>query len=211
MTPRPTPRLIDAVLLDFGGVLVHWDPYLAYEGHLSRAEVERFFAEIDFPALNHLQDGGRSWADARRAVVATHPEHGPNLDLYVANFAASLVGPIPGSAELVGELRGLGLRLYGLTNWSAETFHHAAGAAPATTLLDDVLVSGRVGLAKPDPLIFDVTIRRFGLAPGRTLFVDDSPANLLAAEACGLRTHLFDGVRGLRAALIGLGVAVAPS
>lgn len=207
---RPGPAAVDAVLYDFGNVLVGWDPYRAYDGHTARDAVDAFFADVDFAALNHARDAGETWAAARTHVGATHPHHVDLLDRYVEHFPATLTGPVDGSAELVRELRGLGLRLYGLTNWSAELFHHAATAAPATALMDDVLVSGREGLAKPDPAIFRLAIDRFGLDAERTLFTDDSPANVDAAARLGLRTHLFRGTAGLRAALRDLGVDVAP-
>ena len=203
-------RLIDAVLYDFGNVLVGWDPYGAYAG-LDRGVVDAFFADVDFRALNHERDAGGTWAQARELVSASHPHHVELLERYVEHFASTLTGPVEGSAELVQELRDLGLRLYGLTNWSAELYPHAAHAAPATTLMDDVLVSGREGLAKPDPAIFALAIDRFGLDPARTLFTDDSPANVDAAARLGLRTHLFDGTPGLRAALRDLGVPVPSS
>lgn len=200
-------RAVDAVLYDFGNVLVGWDPYRAFDGH-DAAVVETFFADVDFPALNHGRDAGATWAEARETVSRSHPHHVGLLDRYLTHFTATLSGPVEGSAELVDELRGLGVRLYGLTNWSAELFHHAATAAPATTRLDDVLVSGREGLAKPDPAIFRLAVERFGLDPRRTLFTDDSPANVRAAAALGLRTHLFRGTAGLRSALRELGVDV---
>ncbi len=206
--PVPAPTALDAVLYDFGNVLVGWDPYRAYTGHTPRDAVDAFFADVDFAALNHARDAGQTWAAARTDVGRTHPHHVPLLDRYVEHFPATLTGPVDGSRELVDELRDIGLRLYGLTNWSAELFHHAATAAPATTLMDDVLVSGREGLAKPDPRIFALALDRFELDPRRTLFTDDSPANLDAAAGLGLRTHLFRGTDGLRTALRELGVDV---
>lgn len=207
--PAPAAREIDAVLYDFGNVLVGWDPYGAYDG-VDRRDVDAFFADVDFRVLNHERDAGATWQDARDRVAATHPHHVALLDRYVERFPATLTGPVEGSEELVRELRDLGLRLYGLTNWSAELFPHAAPAAPATALMEDVLVSGREGLAKPDPAIFALAVERFGLDPARTLFTDDSPANVDAAARLGLRTHLFEGTAGLRAALRALGVPVGP-
>jgi len=214
--PAPVPApddapepAVDAVLYDFGNVLVGWDPYGAFAG-LDRRDVDAFFADVDFLVLNHERDAGATWADARARVAASHPHHVALLDRYVEQFPATLTGPVEGSAELVRELHDLGLRLYGLTNWSAELYPHAAPAAPATTLMRDVLVSGREGLAKPDPAIFALAIDRFGLDPARTLFTDDSPANVDAAARLGLRTHLFEDTAGLRAALRDLGVAVGP-
>ncbi|MCA5894700.1 HAD family phosphatase [Isoptericola sp. NEAU-Y5] len=199
--------MIDTVVYDFGNVLVGWDPYGAFRGR-PRAEVDAWMAEIDFPAFNLAQDAGRSWARAR-AALADRPHLLPLLDEYVAQFAATLTGPVPGSAELVEELRGSGLRLLGLTNWSAELFVHAARSAPATTLMDDVVVSGRVGLAKPDPAIFAHLVAVHAVEPARAVFVDDSPVNVAAARDAGLHALHFTGTPGLRRDLRALGVPVS--
>jgi 2-haloacid dehalogenase len=200
---------IDTVVYDLGNVLVRWDPYGAFT-HRERAEVERWMAEIDFPAFNHAQDAGRPWAEAV-AALADRPHLVPLLEEYVERFASTLLGPVPGSAELVAELKGLGLRLYGLTNWSAETFQHAEPAAPAIGLLDDVVVSGRVGLAKPDPRVFAHLAEACHVEPDRAVFVDDSPANVAAAREAGFHAVHFTGTGAFRAALRRLGVPVLPA
>ncbi len=203
----PTPRSqIDTVVYDFGNVLVRWDPYAAFDGH-DRDEVERWMAEIDFRAFNHAQDAGRTW-DAARATLTDRPHLVPFVDAYVTGFAGTLLGPVPGSAELVAELKGLGLRLYGLTNWSAELFGHAEVAAPAVGLMDDVVVSGRVGLAKPDPRIFAHLTAAFHVEPARAVFVDDSPVNVAAARDAGFHAVHFTGTDAFRAALRDLGLPV---
>lgn len=210
MSHDPGPARIDTVLYDLGNVLVTWDPYAAYAGRMAREDVEAFFAEVDFPALNLRQDAGRTWAQARAELARTHPHRVGALDLYVENFPRTLTGPVDGSEDLVRELRDAGVRLLGLTNWSAETFHAAVPAAPAIGLLEDVLVSGRVGLAKPDPRIFALAVERFGLDPARTVFVDDSAANVDAARTLGLHALQFVGTPALRRDLRDLGLPVAP-
>ncbi|AEE46099.1 HAD family hydrolase [Cellulomonas fimi] len=195
-----------AVVLDLGNVLVRWDPYRAYEGRMPRDAVDRFFADVDFATFNHAQDAGRSWADARAVLARSHPQHVGALDLYVRHFADTLTGPVPGSAELVEDLRAAGVRLLGLTNWSAETFHHAQPAAPAIGLLEDVLVSGDVGLAKPDPAVFRLLAARYALDPARTVFVDDSPVNVDGARSVGFDGVVFTDATTLRADLTARGL-----
>lgn len=181
------------VVFDLGNVLVRWDPYRPFVGVLTRAEIVEFFEAIDFPTFNREQDAGRTWAQAREAVAAVLPHRAWLVDHYVEHFDLALPGPVPGSAEVVAALRHAGVRLLGLTNWSSETFHHAVPAAPAIGLLEDVLVSGEVGAAKPDPAIFDVLIQRYRLDPAATVFVDDSPDNVRAARRCGLlAVHFTD-------------------
>lgn len=199
---------IDAVVFDLGNVLVRWDPYLPYLGRMDRGAVDTFFAEIDFPRFNQQQDAGRSWAHARLEIGERFPQHLAAFDLYLDNFADSLPGPVPGSAEIVRELATRGVRVFGLTNWSAETYRHAAPAAPAIGLLEDVVVSGQEGLAKPDPRIFALVSERFGVRPACTVFTDDSPANVSAAQAAGYRGVLFTDAEGLRRDLAALGLPV---
>ncbi len=206
--PGPT---VDAVLFDLGNVLVRWDPHGAFRGVASADDVERFFADVDFPDLNRRADAGLPWAAVRAEVAASHPAHAPLVDAYVTRFAATLAGPVPGTQRLVDELRRLGLRLFGLTNWSAETYPHGPRAAPAIDLLEDVLVSGREGLVKPDPAIFELAAERFGLVPSRTVFVDDAPANVDAAARLGFQSLRFADADRLRDDLRAMGVTLEAS
>ncbi|MDQ0374504.1 HAD family hydrolase [Cellulomonas humilata] len=200
--------MIDTVVLDLGNVLVRWDPYRPFVGRLPQRDTDAFLVGFDFLAFNHRQDAGRSWADARADLAASAPEHLPALDLYVEHFAETLTGPVPGSHELVRDLRAAGVRLLGLTNWSAETFHLAEPAAPAIGLLEDVLVSGEVGVAKPDPRMFALLTQRFGLRPERTVFTDDSATNVAAGTGAGFDAVLFTTAEALRTELLARGVAL---
>ena len=206
-----TPSSIDAVLFDLGRVLVDWDPRRPYVGRHAPAAVEHFFREIDFMAFNHLQDAGRSWADARARLARTNPEHVAMLDVYVDHFAESVTGEMPDASRVVADLQARGVRTFGLTNWSAETFHVALSATDVVRRLEDVVVSGRERVAKPDAAIYRIAIERFALDPARTLFTDDGPHNIAAAAQLGFRTHLYTGPEGLRTRLRELGVDVPPA
>ncbi|WP_448629416.1 HAD-IA family hydrolase [Cellulomonas soli] len=195
-------------MFDLGNVLVRWDPFGPYEGRMDRAEVEAFFEEIDFMAFNHRQDAGRSWGQARAEVRDRFPHRVEAFDLYLEHFAQALPGPVDGSEALVRDLLRLGVRVLGLTNWSSETFHHAVPAAPAIGLLEDVVVSGAEGVAKPDPRIFALVVQRFGLDPARTVFTDDSATNVAAGAAAGFDAVLFRSARQLRADLAARGLPV---
>ncbi|HEX5332740.1 MAG TPA: HAD family phosphatase [Cellulomonas sp.] len=199
---------VDAVVFDLGNVLVRWDPYLPFVGRMDRAEVEAMFDEIDFPTINHGLDAGRPWAEARAEVFRRYPHRVDAFDFYREHFADSIPGPVDGSARLVRDLVGAGIRTLGLTNWSAETFHHAEPAAPAIGLLEDVLVSGEVGVAKPDRRIFRLLANRFQLDPGRTVFTDDSAPNVAAAAAEGYVAVLFTDADDLRTDLVRRGLPI---
>jgi len=57
----------------------------------------------------------------------------------------------------------------------------------AVRLFDDLVISAEVGLAKPDPRIFQLAVERLGVQPGETVFVDDVSANVEAARKVGLQ------------------------
>lgn len=204
-----TPTPITTVVLDLGNVLIGWDPRRVWSRILSDAEIDTFLAESGFELMNRTLDGGRTYADARAELETRAPHQVATLDAYWNDFPSALTGPIPGTEELVSELAGRGLRLLGLTNWSAETVHHAPVAAPAVAMLEDLLVSGRESLLKPDEAIYRLLIERYDLVPEATVFVDDSQANVDGARSVGLHACLFTGVDQLRADLRALGVPVA--
>ena len=75
-----------------------------------------------------------------------------------------------------------------------------------TVWFDDIVVSGEVKLAKPDRRIFELTIARCRLAPGRTVFIDDSLHNVEAGRAAGLHALHFRNPDALRSDLAALGL-----
>lgn len=200
--------MIDTVIFDFGGVLLTWDPVPAVVPPYTLPQWEEFCRQVDWPRFNAAQDAGRSVAAARAWLADHHPQWEPLYRQYTENFPASLTGTIPGAGELVADLQAAGVGLYGLTNWPAEHFPHAAVAQPAIKLLRDVVVSGQVGLAKPDPRIFALAQERFGVVPQRTAYVDDAPANVQAAADCGFVALQFTEVPQLRSQLRQLGLPV---
>ncbi|HLR27823.1 MAG TPA: HAD family phosphatase [Ruania sp.] len=199
---------IDTVIFDFGQVLVRWDPRQVWQGEYSPEEIDQLLEELDFSAINRALDAGARWAELRPEVAARVGARVADMDTYMEHYPRSLLGPVTGSAELVRDVQRAGARTVGLTNWSAETFHHAPSVAPVIDTLDDVLVSGRAGLSKPDPGIYALAQERFGLEAARTAFLDDSPANITAAEQAGWHGHVFTSADSARQWLNTLGVAV---
>lgn len=71
---------------------------------------------------------------------------------------------------------------------------------------DVVVVSALVGLAKPDPSIYELTLERLGVPAPATLFIDDQARNTRAAEALGIPSIVFPGVEALWAELAARGI-----
>ncbi len=205
----PTDR-VEAVVFDLGGVLIDWDPRRLYRQLLPEQDVEAFLTEVGFAAWNHAQDAGRPFAEAVEVHARRFPHRRELLAAYAERFAETLAGPVPGSVEVLRELAVAGVRLLALTNWSAETFPVAEERFDFLRLFEAIVVSGRERVAKPDPAVFALLLRRHRLDPARTVFVDDGPANVAAASAAGLLAVRFTDARRLRADLAGLGLLGGP-
>ncbi|MCW2782307.1 MAG: HAD-superfamily hydrolase, subfamily variant 3 [Marmoricola sp.] len=187
-------------VFDLGGVVMVWDPVPAVAAVVGQERAEHFVhgSDFDFAAWNDAQDGGRTWADAEASAMASHPHLAEEIAAYRVNFALSLQGLVPGTAEILRSLHDRGVRLVALTNWSAETIHHGPDAFPEVfALFDDIVVSGAEGVTKPDKEIFQILARRLGQPIEGVFYVDDNARNVDAARTAGM-----DAVRFIDAATL---------
>ena len=194
------------VVFDLGGVLVDWDPRYLYRTLIpSEAEVERFLTEVTTPEWNAAQDVGRTWAEAVTMLSAQYPEHTDLIAAYDERWLETIRGDIPGTVEILSQLRAAGVPLYALTNWSAEKFPLARERFGWLSWFEGIVVSGEEQVVKPDPRIYRILLERHGLDPAATVFIDDSRANVHAAADVGITALHFTSPRRLRDDLAGLG------
>jgi 2-haloacid dehalogenase len=207
LSPTSVPL---GVVLDLGNVLVDWQPLRAIAAGVGQDEARRFMAaeDFDFMAWNHGPDSGSTWDEAEDAVRREHPHWLEHALSYRRHFAESLVGEVPGTADVVRALHDAGVPLWGLTNWSAELYPHAPAAYDVLGLFDGVVVSGQEGVAKPDPAAYHRVAERSGLPIERLVFVDDKPLNVDAALATGMDAVVFTDADRLRADLRERGLPV---
>jgi 2-haloacid dehalogenase len=121
-----------------------------------------------------------------------------------------LGGPIAGTLDILRELRAAGTKLYALTNWSQETFPIAVELYDFLGWFDGIVVSGQEGRVKPDPLIYQVLLDRYGLDADHLVYIDDNPANAAAATRLGMHGLHFTDPPTLRTDLAALGLLDAP-
>lgn len=191
-----------AVVFDLGGVLINWDPRHLYRQLFDdEEEMEQFLAEVTTAEWNAQQDAGRAVSEAVDELAARHPDRRELIAAYYDRWPEMLGGAIQGTVEILRELRERGVRVYALSNWSAETFPVARPMFPFLEWFDGIVISGEVRMVKPDPRIFAHVLERFGLEPGQTVFVDDNPENVRAAEGAGFVGIVFEGPQQLRVQL----------
>ncbi len=203
---RPT-----VVVFDLGGVLVDWNPRYLYRRLFDGddAAMERFLAEVCTPAWNDEQDRGRPWVDACALLVRDHPDRRALIDAWPSRFDETMAGPIPGTVEILAELRGRDVPLYALSNWSAETFPKAVARFPFLEWFQGTVISGALRIAKPDLAIYRHLLDTYQLRAEDTVFIDDAPRNVDAAASLGMHAVRFTDAAALRASLHGLGLLEA--
>jgi 2-haloacid dehalogenase len=198
---------VRAVVFDLGGVLIDWDPRYLYRKLFDGrdAEMEAFLSDVTSKEWNHRQDAGRPWAEAVAELSLTHPGHQELIAAYADRWEEMLGGQIDGSVEILAELREAGVPLYALSNWSAETFPRAREIYDFLGWFDGHVISGELGITKPDPRIYEHLLETFELEPGQDFFTDDIDANVEAARAIGIEAVVFRGPERLRRDLVAAG------
>jgi 2-haloacid dehalogenase len=189
-----------AIIFDFGGVLIRWDPRNLYARYFpgQPQAMEEFLKEIDFMEWNAQQDKGRSFAEGVELHVRKHPEYADLIKAYHENWKESITGEIDGTVELLRTLKEKGYPVYGLSNWSAETFPTIRHEFDFLNLLDDIVISGEINLVKPEPEIFEFLLEKIDTPAAQCLFIDDSPANIAAAKKFGFDTVHFKSPEQLK-------------
>ncbi len=198
---------IRAIIFDLGGVLLDWNPRHLYRRFFeSDTAVEAFLSEIGFAEWNLQQDRGRPFEQVVAELSSRFPQYAALIRVYKDSWECSLAGAIPGSIQILRRLRDAGYSIYGLSNWSAETFPVAQARFDFLALFDDIVISGAVGMAKPEPGIFKLLLQRIGRPAKECLFIDDGIGNVTAARELGLTSIHFTGPEQLGRELRGMHV-----
>ena len=191
------------IILDFGGVLLDWNPHYLYDPYFgSKEKTDWFIQHVCTPEWNLQMDKGKPFAEGVREKIAECPEWEKEIRLYHSGWIRMIGEEVPGMYELEKDLKAAGYRLLGLTNWSMETFRLVCDRR-IFTILDDLVVSGREKMVKPDPAFFRLALARWGVPAESCLFIDDNLANVQGARAVGIDAVQFTDAGALRALLLG--------
>lgn len=196
---------IDTVVFDIGAVLVDWQPHLAWADELTEAEARAFMDRIGFDKINLACDAGATFSGA--AAGLSDANDTARLARYVDRYAATVPRKIPGTWDVLRDLKAAGRAVHAITNWSAETWPHGVATHPELAeAFGTTIVSGQVGIIKPSVEIYRLLCTRAGVRPEQCVFIDDGLHNCIGARAAGMAAVHFTGADALRTALTDMGV-----
>lgn len=202
---------IDAVVFDYGGVLTSavretTTQWLAADDidQDSFATVMREWMArdaLDGSPVHRLETGAITGPEFEVEFAARLRTTGGGAVVAQGLLARLFAGmrPDPAMVALVGELRGLGLKVGVLSNSWANTYPE-----DLADLVDGVVISGEVGLRKPDPKIYGLILDELDVPAARSVFVDDAPVNVDAAVAVGMHALRHRDAESTRAELSAL-------
>ncbi|KVE34662.1 HAD-IA family hydrolase [Burkholderia sp. TSV86] len=182
---------VRAVVFDFGGVLIDWNPEYLYRKLIADDAERRWFLTHVCPMDWVIkQDGGQPIDEGTAERIAQFPEHEAMIRAFYARWHEMIGGVLDGGAALVDKLDAHCVPLFGLTNWSAQTFPYAWERFAVLHRFKEIVVSGHVKLVKPDPAIYRAMHARIephlpGIAADEIVFIDDNAKNAAAATALG--------------------------
>ena len=210
---QPRDRLRTALIVDYAGVMT--TPYrdslhawmLADGLDPARCSVfmrdlaKRSVDEVEGP-MHGLEIGTWSAADFEVAIAGEMAEAGLGTIAAEGLLARMFAGLSPdhGMADLVGKARAAGVRTALLSN----SFGLEYPREDWDRLFDITVISGEVGLRKPDAAIYRLTCARLGVDPTDAVFVDDMSPNVDAADALGMAGVLHTDTPSTLPALEGL-------
>lgn len=181
---------IKYVIFDLGGVLIDWNPEYLYQKVFKgdQEKMQYFLKEVCSPAWNMEQDAGRSLAEGTQLLAARYPEYEKEIRMYYGRWEEMLNGEINATVLILNELKSLNkVKLYALTNWSAETFPIALNRFKFLNYFEGTVVSGDEKVRKPYKKIYEILLNRFDLKPQHCVFIDDSMDNVKGAENIGIK------------------------
>lgn len=200
--------MIKNIIFDFGGVLVDWNPHYLFDKYFNDIEESNYFiGNVCTTEWNAEMDGGKPFEQAVRERSEMFPKYAEALKLYQTNWMDTMGEEIPGMYNLIKSLKTNGFPvIYGLTNWSAETFPTVQKTYRIFSLIDNIVVSGEVKQLKPNPEIFLTLLNKYNLKAEESLFIDDNLKNVEGAKTVGINAIRFENAQKLKEELKALNI-----
>ncbi len=186
---------IKNVVFDFGGVLLDWNPRYYYRDIFKDDEkLEYFMKNIITSTWNAQMDRGRTFEECMKELSDLNPEFKDEINQYRKGWEVMLKGEIESGVRVFNAVLNSGkFKMYGLTNWSAETFPYAFNRFPILQKLEGIVVSGEEKMVKPEKGIYLTLLERYNLVPEETFFMDDNINNVEVALSRGIHSVQFTG------------------
>lgn len=185
--------MIKNIIFDLGNVLIRFKPEEFINKNIKKEYREKFFNVIF---------KGQEWADLDRGVLEYSdvvkifsekiPECSSEIKKLFDNYILDVLEPIEKNIEIMKSLKGK-YKLFVLSNFHYPAFDYIFKNWEFFKYFDGKVVSGHCKLLKPEKKIYELLCLTYSLKPNECVFIDDTKANIEAAEEFGINgIHLTD-------------------
>lgn len=198
---------ITTIIFDFGNVFVTWDARNLYKRFFPTLEaVDYFLEEIHFAEWNAHQDAGRPFKEGVAELSKQFPKYAELIQAYDTHWMDSITETLHETIQIAKNLKKFGWPLYLLSNFSSEKFILMKEQHDFLEIFDDMIISGEHNIIKPDPSIFEITLKRINRKAEECLFIDDSRPNIETARKMGFITIQYQSPAQLKRDLYQLSI-----
>ena len=191
--------LITSVVFDLGNVLIDWNPRYLYRKLIpTETELEWFLENICDEKWNAKHDAGHSFSDGIAEYSKKFPQYSELIEAWFGRWEEMLGDSLEEVVDILSALKSSRMSLYILSNWSAETYPIAEKRFDFLHWFDGKVISGEIGILKPDLEIFKFLMTSYNLTPQKTVFIDDKLVNVEAAKELGIHGIHFKNASILR-------------
>ena len=187
--------MIRNMVFDIGNVLMdfRWKEYMRSLFGENEALIQTINQGIWHNGCWAAMDKGEmDGAATLRSAVAFAPQYEKEIKLTLDRVALAF-HKFGYAIPWVQELKGMGLNVYYLSNYSAFSIAANPDVLDFIPCMDGGVFSFEVKAVKPEPEIYRCLCEKYDLKPEECLFTDDVPANVKGAQACGFQGIVFEG------------------
>ena len=195
--------MIKNIVFDLGRVLVDYDPIaylysLGYDGENAASLYEKIFGGEDW--MRHDRGDYPSVAALTAALIRKYPSDEAQIRRVLQPDWVKIHVLRENVVAFLLELKNRGYRVYMLSNLAADTYAYVS-QYPFFRALDGGVFSYQERVCKPEARIYEILLQRYALDPGQTVFLDDNPDNIAAAEQAGIHGIVFTELNEAKALL----------
>ena len=186
--------MIKNIIFDMGNVLIKFDKKCFLEAvNVSPEDNALLEREVYMSVEWAMMDRGTlTEKEAAERMCVRLPERLHEKVHQLVDEWDRPILPMSGMAELAGELKAKGYRLFLLSNASYRQ-HEYWPEIPGSEYFEDTLISADVKLVKPQPEIYLMALHKFNAKPEESVFIDDATNNVEGAVYCGMEGIVFHG------------------
>ena len=185
--------MIKNIIFDLGNVLIRFKPEEFVNKNIKKEYREKFFnAVFKGQEWADLDRGVLEYSDAVKIFSEKIPECSSEIKNFFDNYILDVLEPIGKNIEIMKSLKGK-YKLFVLSNFHYPAFDYIFKNWEFFKYFDGKVVSGHCKLLKPEKKIYELLCLTYSLKPNECVFIDDTKANIEAAEEFGINgIHLTD-------------------